>query len=473
MAAIRVVAGGVPQANRTAGEILPPGHLVLQFASYPAAGVRADLTRRGVHILAYVPSTGLLVSSESAWASTGLGLVQAGPIDGAAKLRGVYPGSNGPYLAIFHADIDPSRGRRLAEAAGLTALDQVYLLPGHLLVDGGWDGIRRLAQEDAVLRIIMPSRGILERRRLKACPGAISEAGLVADYALEGSQWAPVSGSVALNFVLDNSSTMMSANAAAAVVNRAFQEWAQYTNVTITQAGQPGEARSIDILFATGAHGDAYPFTSASTLGHTFYPPPANPEPLAGDIHFNDVENWDAPGGIDLFSVALHEAGHALGLAHSADPNSVMYAYYHEVSGLTADDIAAIQALYGKPGTAAGQPAPTPTPPASPSPPAPPTQPTQPGGNGGAGPSLAITSPAATIVSVYAPSLTVSGTASDSAGVSSVTWSTSTGGSGTATGTTNWSAVIALYIGNTTVTVRAYDNAGNSSWRSLTVVRVQ
>jgi hypothetical protein len=41
-----------------------------------------------------------------------------------------------------------------------------------------------------------------------------------------------------------------------------------------------------------------------------------------------------------------------------------------------------------------------------------------------------------------------------------------------ASGTANWSAVVPLLIGNTTVTIRAYDAAGNSAWRSLTVVRV-
>ena len=165
--------------------------------------------------------------------------------------------------------------------------------------------------------------------------------------------------------------------------------------------------------------------------------------------------------------MALHEAGHALGLAHSSDPNAVMYAYYHVASGLTADDIAGIQALYGKPATA--QP-PAPAPPV----PAPPTQPpAEPGGGGDSvPPSLAIVSPGSTIVSAYSSSITVSGTASDNVGVVTVTWSTSSGSSGVASGTTSWSAIVPLLIGNTTVTMRAYDAAGNYGWRSLTVVRV-
>jgi hypothetical protein len=65
----------------------------------------------------------------------------------------------------------------------------------------------------------------------------------------------------------------------------------------------------------------------------------------------------------------------------------------------------------------------------------------------------------------------VSGTASDNKAVSSVTWSTSTGSSGVAGGTDAWSAVIPLLVGDNVVTIRAYDAAGNSTWRALTAVR--
>lgn len=54
--------------------------------------------------------------------------------------------------------------------------------------------------------------------------------------------------------------------------------------------------------------------------------------------------------------ILLHEVGHCLGLGHSADSNAAMYPYC--CAPLGADDIAAIQALYG-PGEAVP---PTPTP---------------------------------------------------------------------------------------------------------------
>lgn len=66
--------------------------------------------------------------------------------------------------------------------------------------------------------------------------------------------------------------------------------------------------------------------------------------------------------------------------------------------------------------------------------------------------------------------LTMSGTASDNTGVTQVTWSTDRGASGTASGTTNWTAAgITLQNGANVVTVRARDAAGNQATDVLTV----
>ena len=48
-----------------------------------------------------------------------------------------------------------------------------------------------------------------------------------------------------------------------------------------------------------------------------------------------------------MFTIALHEAGHSLGLDHSVDPDAVMYPFYSgPVTGLHSDDIAGIQSIY-------------------------------------------------------------------------------------------------------------------------------
>jgi putative Ig domain-containing protein/fibronectin type III domain protein/glucodextranase-like protein len=72
--------------------------------------------------------------------------------------------------------------------------------------------------------------------------------------------------------------------------------------------------------------------------------------------------------------------------------------------------------------------------------------------------------------STSSSTMTISGTGSDNVGVTAVTWSTDRGSSGTASGTTSWTASgVALQSGSNVVTVRARDAAGNSGTATLTV----
>lgn len=469
-----------PRAKRPAGEAR---HLILRFEARPDGRMAAELEHRGIHVLAYLPESALMVALRGVPDLSGLGVTWAGPMAAADKISpALGDGRGGPYLVMFHPDVPAVIARGLAQDRGLQILENPGLLPNHLILDGGIEQVSGLAGYEDVAYILPARTELALRRRLYACPGALTPAGAAADYALASSGWPrDLSGAVALGYSFDNFPQTPDSNTVRSEIQRALDQWARYTNVTFTATQRAAAERSIDILFASGAHGDAYPFAGTSILAHTFFPAPPNAEPIAGDMHFNAAEIWQVGSGIDLFSVALHETGHALGLGHSDDPDAVMYPYYKMATGLTNDDIAAVQALYGTPSSRPVPPpanppsTPPPTPPL-PSPPVtppanPPSGPSSPGGSDTTPPGISINSPAGTIVSTTSATIAISGTAGDNVAVTAVKWSTSTGESGTASGTTTWSASVPLLAGDNVVTVRAYDAAGNSGWRAITVVR--
>ncbi|XP_067890189.1 collagenase 3-like [Heterodontus francisci] len=145
---------------------------------------------------------------------------------------------------------------------------------------------------------------------------------------------------------------------------KALKVWSDFTPLKFRRI-YDGEA---DIMISFGAreHGDNYPFDGANGLLAHAFPPAAG---MGGDTHFDEDETWTmGSNGYNLFLVAAHEFGHALGLAHSRDPGALMYPTYTYASmnefRLSMDDVNGIQDLYGTSNEI--HPNPRPTPPRTP-----------------------------------------------------------------------------------------------------------
>ena len=133
-------------------------------------------------------------------------------------------------------------------------------------------------------------------------------------------------------------------------VLRAFQAWAGKAGINLTVVADDGspfgaagqsqhDPRFGDIR--VGAHAMA-PDALAVSIPND----PSMTGTWTGDLLLNSADAF-GPGGLDLFDVVLHEAGHVFGLAESADPKSPMYANYSANATLTPGDVKNIQALYG------------------------------------------------------------------------------------------------------------------------------
>lgn len=198
----------------------------------------------------------------------------------------------------------------------------------------------------------LPVTGILDKSTVNlmlkprcGLPDLVVSEGLVQDYVYSGRKW----GKLALTYQFQNFTPDLSQDVAKRAIRDGLDQWSSVTPLSFTEVSSGGDLK---VSWATKDHGDGYPFDGPSgILAHAFYP-------QDGRVHFDDDELWSdsfIPIGTDLASVAAHELGHALGLAHSNDTSAVMYAYYSgRRRSLTSDDIAGIRSIYGSNGSKNG-----------------------------------------------------------------------------------------------------------------------
>jgi Matrixin/Bacterial Ig-like domain len=203
------------------------------------------------------------------------------------------------------------------------------------------------------------------RRKNRVCPVIEGLESRVVLYSASGNAW-PNPQVIAISFMPDGtnlsggetSNLFASFNSNSSldgkwqnIILQAAQTWAQETNINFIVVPDDGDpvGSGPDVQGRPGM-GDirigGYNFGS-STLALTYQPPSANNFSIAGTMTFNTGQSFNASSTYNLFTVAMHEFGHALGLNESSVTNAVMYgSYTGEKTGLASDDIAGIRSIY-------------------------------------------------------------------------------------------------------------------------------
>lgn len=158
-------------------------------------------------------------------------------------------------------------------------------------------------------------------------------------------------GNILWHIVEDTLTSDMEKYQIVAAFQKAMDAWNRY--LAPIQLVSSGNARRSPIRIFFAKNGDRIlpAKFEPGVLAYAYFPR-RHSLGIHSDMYFNDSQQWSElhkPGHINLFKVAVHELGHALGIHHNNIIEDIMYPTYqpNDEVNITEDTQNAIDHLYG------------------------------------------------------------------------------------------------------------------------------
>lgn len=338
-------------------------HLLIQFEQVVLPQDVEALALQGVRVHSSISNNTVYATvPASARLDAITGIRWAGPLQPSDKISPLIHLSldrRRYALVDLHPDADAATAKLEIAAAGGILHERDRLPATTLLVRITTEVVDLVSQLEDVAYIYPAPDVVVSDEQFVYCPGAMTEFGPSPKFATLDDGWdGPGQGTAAVTYNFTNGTPDIAGTGEEAIVVSGITEWGKVVGLTFSPTATANAAQSHQILWAAGAHdtntGDLINDEDfdgpGGVLGHAFRP--GVNHVIAGDIHFDEAENWadGSSSSFNLFSVALHEAGHAHGLAHSDDPEAVMFpTASRHYAHLEPDDVMGAQSIYAKP----------------------------------------------------------------------------------------------------------------------------
>lgn len=315
-----------------------------------------------------------------------------------ASTEHIHPSSEQPYLIHAFIDVPARVVESIVQRAG-GFVDLHPDLPDHIRMVWAFpEVVRAIAKDTRIAWITTAGDNLVGKEPVTYCPGLLTPYGPVAEFATVMRSDGPTGSNGTTNVLLDRiqrgedvgkiqvdgtfgnsgwdgpglgsaSLTYRFATITSDVsgeqteIRNALAVWSEYVQVTFTETTVTGLSESIDFHWKpnsqAGVHPvgspdtafNQFPGSAGTTVAHAFPPPDSTTflvsETLAGDVHFNNDLLWKKGETPDVFTEAMHEIGHSLGLEHSSVTSNVMGNPHPGLApDLQPNDISRIRGLY-------------------------------------------------------------------------------------------------------------------------------